>query len=559
MAAYCPIVHIKNGTLGIHGHVCSFPQDISNICNVLPRLPSDVKVVRMIRNYKNNMGDIVSKTYLIRRFYVIRALKWLIKYHEEYRNAFECGELQINEDHLSWMGEKESADLCGVMEFETSLDEAQFDSDRGPAEKQCLDPIEDGNEEFESSGVVSSNVSCGTNKKNDDILQALKKSAESSGCTRPAMDWPQVSTDAASEYSDAKIFVNAFPWLFPGGIGDYIECRPTQIKLKDWVRNLLYYKDGRFQRDKVWCFYTLNYFHRHKNQGSGAFFVKSFVKDAPKTLQELQNQLKNGDDGFISKMTYYSHKVFGSDAYWRFKKSELYTWIHHHIEHGNGAPSLFITLSCAEYFWPDLMRLLEERIFEAEGRQVDLQNNKTERNRAINDYSLVVQEFFQIRTKDFLEHIGQEIFGIKYYWVRYEFAKGRGQIHAHLLAITDEQKNDSISKRLYDLRTDKNAQAALLAEWAQDKFGLTAMHPSTNIEGTIPRDQIPPPEGIARISTEPCSLRLCQVSNFHQDTIDLFNVAQMHKCSDYCMRRNRSRNKNKSNDEKEKDGEETKM
>ena len=159
----------------------------------------------------------------------------------------------------------------------------------------------------------------------------------------------------------------------------------------------------------------------------------------------------DGDDGFIKKITYFSQKVRGLDAYWRLKKSELYSWLNHHVEAGNGAPSLFMMLSCAEYFWPDLICLLEDRIWIADGMKkdslgrhinqkgkvIDLLTDNNARNQAVNDYLIVIQEFFQKRTKDFLDNIGKDLFGIKHYWIRYEFAKSHGQIHAHLLAITD--------------------------------------------------------------------------------------------------------------------------
>ena len=41
---------------------------------------------------------------------------------------------------------------------------------------------------------------------------------------------------------------------------------------------------------------------------------------------------------------------------------ELNSWINYHLEHKNGPPTLFITLSCAEYWWPDLKRLILTRI-----------------------------------------------------------------------------------------------------------------------------------------------------------------------------------------------------
>ena len=37
-----PVIHIKNGILGTRGHVVSFYQDIAEIWNESPRLPSDI-------------------------------------------------------------------------------------------------------------------------------------------------------------------------------------------------------------------------------------------------------------------------------------------------------------------------------------------------------------------------------------------------------------------------------------------------------------------------------------------------------------------------------------
>ena len=46
VSVYVPLLHLKDGQIGSRGHVCSFVQDISNICTVLPRLPEDVNMSR---------------------------------------------------------------------------------------------------------------------------------------------------------------------------------------------------------------------------------------------------------------------------------------------------------------------------------------------------------------------------------------------------------------------------------------------------------------------------------------------------------------------------------
>jgi len=40
-----PVIHLKNGILGSRGHIVSFFQDLSTICNIFPRLPSEVSIV----------------------------------------------------------------------------------------------------------------------------------------------------------------------------------------------------------------------------------------------------------------------------------------------------------------------------------------------------------------------------------------------------------------------------------------------------------------------------------------------------------------------------------
>ena len=86
---------------------------------------------------------------------------------------------------------------------------------------------------------------------------------------------------------------------------------------------------------------------------SGGFFVDGFFKEGPKTLEQLQEEIRNGNTRWIDRLCYYSGQVAGSPGYWRAKRAEVYTWINHHIEAGHGPPNLFITLSCAEYLWPE--------------------------------------------------------------------------------------------------------------------------------------------------------------------------------------------------------------
>ncbi len=71
------MIHIKNGILGSRGHIVSFFQDISLIVKVLPRLPSEVQVVKVVRENTNKYGKKSIKALTANRERVIKALKWL--------------------------------------------------------------------------------------------------------------------------------------------------------------------------------------------------------------------------------------------------------------------------------------------------------------------------------------------------------------------------------------------------------------------------------------------------------------------------------------------------
>jgi hypothetical protein len=145
-----------------------------------------------------------------------------------------------------------------------------------------------------------------------------------------------------------------------------------------------FYEDGRFAKDNLWCFFTLNYIQKHRNKSQSRWFVKDFVGNSPPTLDDLQEQLQHGDTTFIDKLMYFGKVVPGSTAYWRSRK--------------------------------------------AENRKIDLTLNHSELNKALNDYVLMVQEFFQLRVDEYLKTIGLHVFGIRHFWGRFEFAKSRGQI-----------------------------------------------------------------------------------------------------------------------------------
>jgi len=228
-------------------------------------------------------------------------------------------------------------------------------------------------------------------------------------------------------------------------------------------------------RDPLFGFFALNYIIRHRNSSCGRWFADKFQKNGVQSLEELRDRISKGDTSFVNSLTYFNQRIKGSSPYWFKKQCELYSWITHHVKTGNGSPMFFITLSCAEHCWPDIFRLIKERMDLANLDSSECFYGSKQTSQLLNDYSLVVQEYFQKRVAAWLDIVGKELFGITHYWVRYEFAPGRGQIHAHLLAVSKHLEiYEKCHLDMKDKVNGKARRAERLSKWAAKKYGLTA-------------------------------------------------------------------------------------
>ena len=445
LSPFIPMIHLKHGVHGLCGHVCAFEQDIEAFINRLPRHKDDVTMLRVLKTVAAEIGDNKNtriEAFRVRKKNVFGALKWLKQYNDEY------SDIEIDETALEWMGSGEEGTLSGLVVDEHVPKDDKEDivdpstDDMGPNPDITSENNRSGGDNVKAIGFIDESGK-GTLEKGDRLINdSLQDTIQNSSViSEITTEFPDIQKDPVNEFSDTRIFARAFPWLFPGGLGD---VRDDPDNPGEWGRRLIYYKDGRFAKDKFFGFFALNYITRQRNASSGRFFIDKFHTDCPDTLEELQESIEKGDSRFVNSLTYYNKRIKGSSAYWFQKRSEVYTWINYHVENGHGAPMFFITLSCAEYSWPDIIQLLQERMKIAGDDPSECFVGSPKMSRIVNDYAIVIQEYFQRRVETWLDTVGKEIFGIKHHWVRYEFAPGRGQIHAHLLAISEDQS-------IYDL------------------------------------------------------------------------------------------------------------
>jgi hypothetical protein len=526
ISTYVPLRYMKGGAHGSKGHVCSFPKEIQEFVTELPR--KKVEAIKVIRKFVNSEKEIEEKTFTIRKTAVLTALYWLKKYNKQYKD------IVINEDNLNWMEGRDEADLSvTVVEKAEKQDEETETNTRVHDD----DPIP-------AYGVICHDMTADLPKKKDqettDLLEKLNEhkqsagpqAARNNGCT---MDFPPVGAEAVNEYDESiRIFCMAFPWLFPGGVGDWADIPTTEgVTVEEWARALLFYEDGRFARDKIWCFYALNYVQRRQNMKQGAYFVKEFLgSESPKSLDELKAVIEKGDTSWIDKICYFGNVVKGSPAYWRQRRDEIHSWIQYHVLKGNGAPTMFLTLSCAEHYWPDIRSLLQQRQSFGPGTK-----ETPAMTTMINDYTLVIQEYFQQRVKNWMETVGKVVFKIKHYWLRFEFAPGRGQIHAHCLLILDNMETQKlayeqrdIGKALErDLHSDmEHERARIYQDWVERDLAMTANLPAKHDNKT---------DIDVKKEKHPAYTRLHDVKDLEEDGAKLLLSVQNHMCTNYCMKK----------------------
>ena len=333
------------------------------------------------------------------------------------------------------------------------------------------------------------------------------------------------------EYDPTEsVYVNSYPWLFPGGIGDLYDMERGKWGVKEWGQHLLHYYDGRFIKDQMFSLFVFNSIERHTNNSEGNFFFKSsrFIGENPPTIEQLKERLAKGDDSYIQILRYYARGIKGSDNYWRGKTMELENWINHHVAAGRGPPTFFMTFSCAENWWPDLRRLMAQLESNAGNKTESdlLQGNDFKAmKRSVKRYPLYVNDFFMKRVKKFMTTVIKEALGIDHYWGRIEFAPGRGQIHLHMLAIA---KDRAYLDSFYNAKTIED-KASVIDKYARKHLDMTA---DVDIMDNDRKYFPPHPES-------PLARTFCECTNEAEDVRLLAQDCMCHFCNKFCLRENK--------------------
>ena len=232
--------------------------------------------------------------------------------------------------------------------------------------------------------------------------------------------------------------------------------------------------------------------------------------------------------------------VTGTNSYWHQQKNNLKDTISQ-----KGTPTIFWTLSCAEFHWPEF-----HQMFFREG---ELQKQDTLRSNIVKNPH-ILDWFFTERVESFVSHWLYKILGAYWHWFRYEFAVLRGAVHVHGLAKLNSDPGlcdlAKIAVKGFEAQ-EKIANAPSMSsveitqcesdiEDGEEAEKLLCSYSDTLLTATNPIDS----DMFVRPSLHPCKQKFSKIVDFDQDYVELVNTVQRHsKCnSGYCLRHDKEGN-----------------
>lgn len=250
----------------------------------------------------------------------------------------------------------------------------------------------------------------------------------------------------------------AFPVLFPKGRFDYTASRDIKLSPVKYFNTRLLHYSKRLASNPAYLFFAQFIIEKKKVSDSinialkkvhGEPVTASQVRSNTRVLQNLMSQ----DQAYL-----FLRQIPGSPPYWPKFKYEVVA-----VVKQLGIPTWFMTLSCADLRWPELLQIISRS---SSTNMTDEEVNALsydEKCRLINFNPVIVAKHFQYRVETLFTEVllsnANPIGKILYYALRIEFQM-RGSPHLHALIWTSDcPKLTHDTKKEYIECIDQNVQA----------------------------------------------------------------------------------------------------
>ena len=224
----------------------------------------------------------------------------------------------------------------------------------------------------------------------------------------------------------------AFPQFFSDGKFEFLHERPVKLDMARYINQRLLNYSQQFANNSDYIFWAQavlqqKYFHEkislalRKKRGN---FTAGMFSNYTKSVQDLIHS----HNGYL-----FMSQIRGTPAYWKRFQSEVLAMVKQ-----LGCPTFFLTLSCADLRWNELVEIIQTLNGEENVSSNDL--NYFQRCEILNSNPVLLARHFQYRVEIFFREIilisDGPLSTVNYYAIRVEFqVRGSPHIHSFLWVL----------------------------------------------------------------------------------------------------------------------------
>jgi len=231
----------------------------------------------------------------------------------------------------------------------------------------------------------------------------------------------------------------SFPHWFPFGTGGYQvdENRSTPLDLRRYINQRLLNVNGKFSQSLEYIF-AFQYACELKQLRTDMCMALRKVSD--NTIRLTAGNLC--DNGFVQSLVFkdlaykFMKNVRGTPAYWQGQLFDTLAMLRTY-----GTPTFFLTLSAAEFLWPQFIKAIGRRNGVSYSNEDIEKMSWNQKAKLLRGNPVVTVQMFQHRLESFFSEFllsdAHPLGKIKEYCIKIEF-QARGSPHGHCLIWTED-------------------------------------------------------------------------------------------------------------------------
>eukprot|EP00092_Neocalanus_flemingeri_P022722 GFUD01024642.1.p1 GENE.GFUD01024642.1~~GFUD01024642.1.p1 ORF type:complete len:2733 (+),score=580.47 GFUD01024642.1:994-8199(+) len=254
-----------------------------------------------------------------------------------------------------------------------------------------------------------------------------------------------------------------FPALFPYGIGGYLSSnmlKRNNMGFSNYVKNRLLSADDKFRNDPSYLFFLLLVKEMvDMKRSKQTYFRKAtkIPKLSAKNVQDISKEyLYRYDNAYTTFKT-----IRGTAMYYQDTKKKLMATLRQ-----KGAPTLFTTLSCAEFEWHELIQKTYETVTKTKVDKKFIEDQDPAwKNKLISEnvvqstlhFAKRTDKIMSLLTKDGMFTHQNVMYKAESYFYRVEF-QARGAPHIHCLLWLKGENGEIPPSMWEDEQNDENIE-----------------------------------------------------------------------------------------------------